>query len=140
MIQGQKKQFGTFILPLISERRKKLLFFFLKDINLVVKAPLPCIANFKTTNLIMSFLLNILLWLPIDCCLQENSLVCFIRSSESDPCLPFRPQLIFLSHSNYSHSERLALAKLFMLSCSLGSPGSRLRQGLVFRMFIRECS
>lgn len=27
-----------------------------------------------------------------------------------------------------------------MLSCSLGSPGSRLRQGLVFRMFIRECS
>lgn len=25
-----------------------------------------------------------------------------------------------------------------MLSCSLGSPGSRLRQGLVFRMFIRS--
>ena len=42
--------------------------------------------------------------------------------------------------SNYSHSECLDLAKLFMLSFNLGSPGSRLRQGLVFRMFIRECS
>lgn len=118
-------------------RRKK---FFLKDMNLVFKAPLPSIAYFKTINLIMSFLLNILLWLPISYCLEEKSLACFTRSSGSDPYLPFQLRLISLSLSNYSHSECLNSSKLFMLSGSLGAPGSRLRQGLVFRMFIRECS
>lgn len=137
MIQGQERQFGTFILPLISEGRKK---YFLKDMNLVFKAPLPSIAYFKTINLIMSFLLNILLWLPISYCLQEKSLACFTRSSGSDPYLPFQLRLTSLSLSNYSHSECLNSSKLFMLSGSLSAPGSRLRQGLEFRMFIRECS